>query len=302
MSARVVPAISVSPTSHDFGTVVKGYTATKEFSVSTLGFTSAMSLEMASNNSNFKLNKSKLGSSGGSFVVTYQPTAVGTHTATITISGGGVSKTISLTGKCEAGYITVTPTTLEFGNNIAPGHAVNKSFTLTTNVPGTLSYTLSATESGVFTVPTTIKAGTNTVKFQSSESGGYSGVINIQDTKSGATASVNLNARVAAPIITVNPTSLSFGGTPVNSSRQETFTVTGSGLTGNLNVSSSSTIYSVSPSTITPDANGTVNKQVTVTFSPKIVKSYSGTVTVSGGGAADKTVSLTGKGIEETVI
>ena len=227
MDAQVAATITADPTSWDFGTVVKGYTSVKAFTITGKGLTSNMTV--SSNSSNFKVSKTSLSASGGSFNVTYQPSAAGSHSATITISGGGTTKTISVSGKCENGYITVTPTALSFGNSLIPSKTYSKSFTVTTNVPGALSSSYSETVSGVFTVPSVTGAGSYTVKFMSSNVGSYSGVININDPKSGATARVTMDATVAASL-TVSPQIKDFGTVTKGGIATATFTITGTNL------------------------------------------------------------------------
>ncbi len=140
--------LSVDKTSLNFGDVVTEYTATRTFTVTGANLTG--SLTVSSDNSKYTVSPSTItkeqAASGCTVTVTYEPTTVGsTDNGTITISGGGAeNKTISLTGKCVAGYITVTPNPLDFGT-LEPGKSLTKSFTVTTNVPGTLSSTYGGT-------------------------------------------------------------------------------------------------------------------------------------------------------------
>ena len=102
-----------------------------------------------------------------------------------------------------------------------------------------------------------------------------------------------LGDNVPHPALTVSPESLTFSasvGTPVT----QTFTVTGTDLTSAVNISvSGNSAYTVSPSTITA-AQAMAGATVTVTYSPTISGTHTGTVTVSSTAAASKTVALTG--------
>ena len=280
-------SFNVTPNTWDFGTIVKGYNSTKTFTVSALGMSGNISL--SSSNGNFKLDKTTLGATGGSFTVTYEPNDVGTHSGTITVTKGGVTKTISLSGNCEAGYINVTPNPLDFGSTLIPGKSYSKSFTVTTNVPGALSHTCNTGNgNGEFTAPQQIKAGSNTVTFMSPTAGSYSGVINIQDTKSGASARLTMTAKVVATI-NVTPSSWDFGTIVKGYNSTKTFTVTAQGFTGNISLSSSNSNFKLDKTTL-----GATGGSFTVNYEPNDVGTHSGTITVTGGGTT-VTVQLNGK-------
>lgn len=97
---------------------------------------------------------------------------------------------------------------------------------------------------------------------------------------------------VQTPTISVSPSSLSFNA-EVGQSAQQTFSVSGSNLTGDIQLSSSNSLFEVSPSSLSP-TNGSVDATVTVTYRPNAAGSHSGTITASSTGAANKTVSLSG--------
>lgn len=93
------------------------------------------------------------------------------------------------------------------------------------------------------------------------------------------------------PTLNVSPASLAFGNIDNGQTKAMSFTVTGTKLSGNISVSSNSTAFTVSTASLAA-TGGTV----TVTFKPTAVQSYSGTITVSGGGLS-KTVAVSGAGI-----
>ena len=99
---------------------------------------------------------------------------------------------------------------------------------------------------------------------------------------------------VQTPSISVSPSSLSFNA-EVGQSAQQTFSVSGSNLTGNIQLSSSSNLftYEVISGSLSP-TNGSVNATVRVTYTPSAAGNHSGTITASSSGATSKTVSLSG--------
>ena len=94
------------------------------------------------------------------------------------------------------------------------------------------------------------------------------------------------------PRILISDTALTMscnvGFTPTSS-----FTVKGTCLTGNVNLSISGTGFSVSPTTITA-SEAAAGKTVTVTYTPTAAGTHNCTITLSSPGADNKTVSLTG--------
>ena len=75
----------------------------------------------------------------------------------------------------------------------------------------------------------------------------------------------------------------------------QTFTVTGSNLTGNLALAlnDANGVYSITPTTITA-ANAANGVPVTVTYAPTAFGDHNATVTISGGGAGNVAVNLNG--------
>ena len=94
------------------------------------------------------------------------------------------------------------------------------------------------------------------------------------------------------PTLTVDPTSLTFTGY-TGETYTQTFTVTGKNLTGNVTLTNSGSVYSISPSTITA-TQAAAGATVTVTYKPTAAGTQTGTVTIASSGAESKTVSLTG--------
>ncbi|MBQ9560205.1 MAG: S8 family serine peptidase [Bacteroidaceae bacterium] len=95
------------------------------------------------------------------------------------------------------------------------------------------------------------------------------------------------------PELTVSPTSLSFS-TMVGTPAQQTFTLTGKGLTGNVTATVSGEGFTVSPTSMTA-AQAKAGQTLTVTYNPSARGSHTGTVTLSSAGATSVSVALTGE-------
>ena len=98
---------------------------------------------------------------------------------------------------------------------------------------------------------------------------------------------------VVNPTLTVSPNSLSFTGCQTGQTYTKTFTVTGTDLSGNVTLSSSNSVYTVSPSTLTA-AQAMAGATITVTYKPTAAGTQTGNITVASSGAESKTVNLTG--------
>ena len=99
------------------------------------------------------------------------------------------------------------------------------------------------------------------------------------------------------PSITATPTSMDFGACYTGQSAQQTLTITGKNLTGNITaaLTDPNGVFTLSATSVTP-TQATQGKAITVTFNPKAVQNYTGSIKLTSAGATDVTVNLTGAG------
>lgn len=298
---RPMTILSINPNPVAFTNKTVGVTYTASISIKGYDLTGDLTLKLTGATV-FSINKTSItksaATSGTTITVTYKPTAAGTQTATLTISGGGLTsnKTVSIKGTSVVRTITTSPTSLPFGS-VIKGKSVSKTIKVTgTNLTGSLTlksnnslFTLSST---TITAAEAATGKTVTVTYKPTAKGSNSGTITISG--GGATSkTVYMTGNCIDPTITPSVVSLKYLNVLKGNSMSKTFTVKGTDLTGSLTLKSNSTYYTVSPTTITA-AEAATGKTVTVTFKPTAEGSYSGKITISGGSAASKTVSLTG--------
>lgn len=121
--------------------------------------------------------------------VTFTPTAAGTDTSTVTLTGADGSSTYTLTGTAVTGTATLslTPTSLDFGN-VTVGQTASLTLTAsnTGNIP--LMITKAASPAAPFTVTNPIPEGltlspgttvTATVTFTPTAAGAFSGIYEV---------------------------------------------------------------------------------------------------------------------------
>lgn len=105
------PTLSISENSIDFGSNECNTNTTKKFTISAVCLTASANLTIAGSNPEmFSVSPTSITQTDGTIpetdvTVSYNPTAVGSHTATLTISSTGAeAKTITLTGKSANAY------------------------------------------------------------------------------------------------------------------------------------------------------------------------------------------------------
>ena len=266
--------------------------------------------------------------------VCFSPMAVQSYSGNLTNAGGGAStQNIAISGSgiiAPTPTLTINPTSLSFGNVITNTMSSKLTYTLTGSnlspaidsltITAPSGFTISTDSSSGFTsskkiayISGTLSMKTIYVRFSPTAVQSYTGTI----TNTGGSASTQTVAisgsGIIAPtsMLTVNPTSLSFGNVITNTmSSERTYTLTGLHLSpaiDSLTITAPSgfTISTVSGSGFTSSiriayTNGIlqpVPKIIYVRFSPTAVQSYSDSITNDGGGAATKYVLVSGNGL-----
>ena len=301
-TATSSPKLTVNPTSLSFSTEV-GQPVTKTFNVTGTDLNGVVNLAVSG--TGFSIDKTTIdktaATNGATVTVTYNPTASGTHTGTVTLTSEGANPvTVSLNGAASSTpSLTVNPASLSL--NTVVGTPVTKTFNVTgVNLTSVVNLAVSGTGFSIDKTTITKTAATNgvtiTVTYNPTAAGTHTGTVTV--TSSGAQAvTVALTGIATEPVrtITANPTALNFTAL-VGETQTQTFTVTGENLNGPLTlaVSGGNGIYSVQPTTITVD-EATAGKTVTVTYAPTAFGITNASVTISGGGAPAATVTLNGQ-------
>jgi hypothetical protein len=234
-----------------------------------------------------------------------------------TLTDGGGNSGIFSTPQCQnitrpsfppylpdnGSQISVSPTALGFGS-VATGSASSAQAVTVTNSGSAAAPVGSITTSGDFSQTnncgTSIAAGSSctvTVTFRPTASGSRTGTLTV--TAAGVTSTVPLSGTGVAPgpVVSANPSSVSFPGTVVGGTATQTVSVTNTGTT-------SATVSGVTASGDFSQSNncGTlaVNASctVTVTFRPTASGTRTGTLTItSNANNSPTTVSLSGSGV-----
>jgi len=151
--ATATPTLTVSPSSLSFSTTA-GQTVTKTFTVTGTNLTGNVTLTKSDANGAYTISPTTISASaaasGATVTVTYNPTAAGSHSGTITVaSSGASSKTVSLSGTAQAAALeTYTPVMSAANSSYITTNSFRANWTDQTTSSNVSSYTLQVTEKG----------------------------------------------------------------------------------------------------------------------------------------------------------
>jgi len=223
--------------------------------------------------------------------VTFTPTATGPRTGSLSVSSNGAPQAVSLTGTGASAAPTVTaaPESLVFSTQLVKTKSPVQTVTLTNS--GTAATPVSAAISGDFAktglCPTSLGAGkscTLKVTFTPTAAGTRTGTLTFKLPSGNVTVALTgTGVSTATGWLTILPTSFSFNnGYVVGDNPSQDFTVTNTngvptGI-GKISVSGSKTLTQTNNCGTTLPAYGTCT--VTVTFTPTLVGTFTGTLNV----------------------
>ena len=300
-----VPYLTATPASVEI-TGYPGETATKTFVLQGRYLTGNVSLSVSG--SKFSVSPTTVTAeqalNGATITVTYSSSELGTDTGVITATSAGAENlTVELTGTTVTKpVLKATPASLNFSTSVGSTQrktvyikGTNLSDNVTLSVSGT-GYSIDVT---TMTMAIATSGKTVAVTFNPTEVGSYPGSITVKSTGA-ADLIIPLNgtANDDTPLINVNPTSLSFSSLTEETVTKE-FTINGANLSGDLTLTlnDANHVFSLDETVFADDdvENGV---SVAVTYAPTAAGTHNATVTVSGGGAPSKTVSLSGTATE----
>ena len=312
-----VPAVKLSTASLVFPTAALGVTsAPKTMTVTNSGSTT-LSITSVKATGNFAVKSTTCGATlaaGASCAVnvTFTPTAIGTRTGSLTVADDASTspQRVSLSGTGTA--IAFSPTSLGFGRVLVGTTSLPKSVTITnkSSVSVTFSgFALGGTNPADFRISSngcgsTLAAGTSCVvglTFHPTVIGLRDATLNVSDNGGGSPQSLNIQG--TGTIVSVSPSSLSFGTVTVGTiSAARSVTVANQGT-----VSVSFTGFSIlgtgagdfliaSNSCATTLAAG-ASCVVKIEFKPSATGAHSATLNISdNGGGSPQKVPLAGNG------
>lgn len=234
----------------------------------------------------------------------------GTSTVTITGVSGSLTHTTTLqltvTGGGGPG-VTLSPTSLTFGNVVVGATSVGKNVTVTNTGTATLNITNIAT-SGDFGQATSTKPCGSTlapgksckikVTFTPTQVGARTGTLTITDNATGSPQTVSLSGTGIAPV-TLTPASKTFPATKVGTTgAPKVFTLSNKQSVALTGISTGTTgDFSISATTCSTSLAAKSSCTISVVFSPTQLGTRTGSLQVNDSAAGSpQTSSLTGTG------
>ncbi len=328
------PTITSSVSSIDFGIIQTGYDDVQTYTVEAVDLTNDITISVTGSNyeisddgTNFGTTNIVLSETGGTVTQTtiwvkFSPDAVQTYAGTLThTSTDATTVNVSLAGEGVEPIITVTPTSLNFGDVIT-GETADLTYTieaqyLTNNLditaPDASGFTISDDNSTFGNSLTlthtdgTVAETTIYVRFSPTEVTSYS--TNITATSSGLDVDVAVEGNgvaPATPIITASLSSIDFGEIQTGSDDVQTYTVAASNLTEDITISVTGSNYEISEDGTTfgtdnivlvQSGGNVITTTIYVKFAPDAVAHFDGMVSHTSTDASQVDIDLDGDGI-----
>ena len=323
----VAPAASLAPASLVFGnqqtnttsaaqTITLTNTGTATLNLTSVAITGTNAGDFAQTNT---CGTSVAAGANCSIHVTFRPTATGARSATVTITDNATPspQTAALTGTGGVPTATISPSSVNFGNEIVGTTSVVQNITVTNSGNATLNLTcivITGTNSGDFAqnnnCGTSVAVGgrcTVSVTFKPTATGTRTAAISFTDNAPGGTQTANLNGVGLAPTAVPSPTSLTFGNQNTGTtSAAQNITLSNTG-TANLTLTSIAITGTNAGDFVQNNTCGTTiatggRCTISVSFKPTGSGTRSAAVTITDNALnSPQSVPLTGAGLAPVV-
>jgi hypothetical protein len=305
-----------NPTSLSFGAVATGTTTQKQITLTNTG-TAAVKISSISSvgagvtTSGITTPATLNPSQNATLTVSFDPTAAGGTTGTITIvsNAGNSPLTIPVTGSGAQAGLAISPASFNFGS-VVDGQTKSQTITITNT--GTAGLTVASLSengsaysvSGLVT-PATIPAGstaTFSVLFAPSTAGSLSGTVSMVSNAPNSPNVLALSGTGTAASVTLSssPSSLSFTNVNAGTSSSKAVTVTNTGNTS-VNVSQitvNAKNFAVSGMTMPVTLGAGKSASMNVSFSPTASENVTGNITVATSQGTTDVIPVSGTGVQ----
>jgi centrosomal CEP192-like protein len=320
-------SVNISPSSLTFANQAVGTTSAAQaatlsnsgnsaLSISSIAITGTNSGDFAQTNN---CGASLAANSSCTINVTFTPAATGARTGTLTVTDNASNspQTVSLSGTGMMLAVSVSPSSLSFGNQQVNTTSAPQAVTLSNSTSGSVtinSIAIAGTNSGDFAETNncsgSLAAGascTINVTFTPTAAGSRTATLTVTDNASNSPQTVSLSGTGVSLTVNVSPSSLSFGNQQVNTtSEPKAVTLSNTG-SGSVTINSMAIAGANSGDfaetnncggSLPAGASCTVN----VTFMPTATGSRAATLAVTDNASnSPQSVNLSGTGTAPTV-
>ena len=323
------PSVAMSANSLAFGsqavgatsaarTITLSDTGTGALSITGIALTGASPSDFAQSN-----NCGASVAAGGNCTisVTFTPAASGSFTASVSVAdnASGSPQTVALSGTGASPGVSLSPSSLSFGNEAVGVVSPSQTITLSNTGNAALSITglaLAGANPSDFAQSNncgaSVAAGGNctiSVTFTPAASGSFTASVSVADNASGSPQTVALSGTGANPGVSLSPSSLAFGSIPIKSvSSLQTISLSN---TGNAVLSITSLAIGGANSSDFAETADTCGSSVVaggsctigITFTPSLAGAETASITVTdNAGGSPQTAALSGTGAHDVIL
>jgi hypothetical protein len=322
--------VSLSPTSLAFGNQSLGTTSAAQaltlsntgnaaLSITSLALTGSNASDFAQTNT---CGSSVAAGANCTIAVMFTPSVTGTEAASLSISDNATAspQTVSLSGTGTAALVSLSPTSLAFGNQSVGTTSAAQTLTLSNTGNAALSITslaLTGSNASDFaqtnTCGSSVAASANctiSVTFTPAASGSRTASVSITDNASGSPQTVSLSGTGTgtAALVSLSPTSLTFGNQAVDmTSTAQTVTLSN---TGNAALSITSLALTGTNGSDFDQSNtcgsslaAGANCTIAVMFTPSVTGTEAASLSIADNASGSpQTVSLSGAGMHDVIL
>ena len=322
------PTANLSPPSMTFASQALGTTSSAQavtltnsggttLNITSLALTGVNASDFAQTNT---CGSSVAAGSNCTISVTFKPSASGSRTASVSITdnASGSPQTVSLSGTGAAAVVSLSPTSLGFGNQSVGTTSTAQTLTLGNTGNAALNITslaLTGTNASEFaqsnTCGSSVAAGSNctiSVMFTPSVSGTEAASLSIADNASGSPQTVNLSGTGTGAVASLAPGSLAFLNQPVDmTSTAQSVTLSN---TGNAALSITSLALTGTNASDFDESNtcgsslaAGANCTIVVMFTPSVAGTEAASLSIADNSSGSpQTVSLSGAGTHDVIL
>jgi hypothetical protein len=288
-----------APPTLGFGNVAVGSSSNQTITLNNSGSAAVNVTQATFSNSSFSapgltLPMSVAAGQSATMQIQFAPKSAGAVSGSLSVTSDASNSpvSVSLTGAGTQGQLAASPGTIAFGNVAVNG---STSQTVTLSNAGSASVIISqATASGAgfslsgLNVPATVNAGGNisfTVVFAPTIAGSASGSVQITSNASNPSLMISLGGfgTSSTPMLSSNPTSVTFGDVAAGQSTSSNVSVTntGSSTVTITQVTGPGAPYTVSGITANQTIGAEQSATLNVNFAPTTTGSFTGNVTIT---------------------
>jgi hypothetical protein len=253
--------------------------------------------------------------------VTFTPVASGSFTASVTFTdnASGSPQAVALSGTGASPVVSLSPTSLSFGNQPVGVASASQTITLSNTGNAALSVGsigLTGTNPSDFAQSnncgTSVAAGANcaiSVTFTPVANGSFTASVTLTDNASGSPQAVALSGTGTSPVVSLSTTSLSFGNEPIDvASSSQTVTLSNTGnaalsitglAIGGANGNDFAEVADTCGSSVAVGANCAIG----VIFTPSLAGAETASITVTDNApGSPQAVALSGTGTHDVIL